>query len=142
MDGRAFAAAAIEIRLDRVLPISNYYICDRSVTRQSRKVTDQVNVSGGRKRTMGPQHEHSASRLERTRQRLLLEPGSGASPGRIHSRNPVATVTLRDLARDPLPHIDDDFVAATRVAAGPQTGDSAPCSPTPMSWSMSCSPPT
>jgi len=32
-----------------------------------------------------------------------------------------ATVTTRDLAREPLPHIDDDFVAATKSAAGPQT---------------------
>jgi len=36
-------------------------------------------------------------------------------------RNPGAAVTLRDLARDPLPHIDDDFVAATRSPDGPQT---------------------
>ena len=36
-------------------------------------------------------------------------------------RNPGATVALRDLARDPMPHIDDDFVAATKSPAGPQT---------------------
>jgi FMN-dependent NADH-azoreductase len=30
-------------------------------------------------------------------------------------------VIVRDLAREPLPHIDDDFVAATRSADGPQT---------------------
>ena len=28
---------------------------------------------------------------------------------------------MRDLAREPLPHIDDDFVAATRSPNGPQT---------------------
>jgi len=32
-----------------------------------------------------------------------------------------AVVTVRDLARNPLPHVDDDFVAATRGAEGPQT---------------------
>ena len=36
-------------------------------------------------------------------------------------RNPGATVALRDLARDPMPHIDDDFVAATKSPDGPQT---------------------
>jgi len=41
--------------------------------------------------------------------------------GEISARNGGATVTLRDLARDPLPHIDDDFVAATRSPTGPQT---------------------
>jgi len=39
----------------------------------------------------------------------------------LKARNSGATVTTRDLARDPLPHIDDDFVAATKSAAGPQT---------------------
>ncbi len=34
---------------------------------------------------------------------------------------PGATVTIRDLARNPLPHIDDDFVTATRSIAGPRT---------------------
>lgn len=34
---------------------------------------------------------------------------------------PDATVTIRDLARNPLPHIDDDFVTATRSVAGPRT---------------------
>jgi FMN-dependent NADH-azoreductase len=34
---------------------------------------------------------------------------------------PDATVTIRDLARNPLPHIDDDFVTATRSIAGPRT---------------------
>ncbi len=41
--------------------------------------------------------------------------------GELKARSPGAAVTLRDLARDPLPHIDDDFVAATRSPAGPQT---------------------
>jgi FMN-dependent NADH-azoreductase len=36
-------------------------------------------------------------------------------------RHPNATVTVRDLAREPLPHIADDFVAATRSPNGPQT---------------------
>ena len=39
----------------------------------------------------------------------------------ISARNPGAAVAVRDLARDPLPHIDDDFVAATKSPAGPQT---------------------
>ena len=39
----------------------------------------------------------------------------------LKRRNPGASVTLRDLAREPLPHIDDDFVAATRSPDGPQT---------------------
>ena len=37
------------------------------------------------------------------------------------SRNPGATVTVRNVATDPLPHIDDDFLAATRTPQGPQT---------------------
>jgi FMN-dependent NADH-azoreductase len=39
----------------------------------------------------------------------------------LTTANPGATVTLRDLARDPLPHIDDDFVVATKSPEGPQT---------------------
>jgi len=39
----------------------------------------------------------------------------------LRARNPGATVTTRDLARDPLPHVGDDFVAATRSPNGPQT---------------------
>ncbi len=35
--------------------------------------------------------------------------------------HPDATVTYRDLASDPLPHIDADFVQATRGPNGPQT---------------------
>jgi FMN-dependent NADH-azoreductase len=32
-----------------------------------------------------------------------------------------AIVTVRDLTKEPLPHIDDEFVAATRGPGGPQT---------------------
>src|SRR5256885_14368298 len=39
----------------------------------------------------------------------------------LRARSPGATVTVRDLAREPLPHIGDDFVAATRSPNGPQT---------------------
>ena len=39
----------------------------------------------------------------------------------LRGRNPGATVVTRDLAREPLPHIGEDFVAATRSADGPQT---------------------
>ena len=39
----------------------------------------------------------------------------------LNRRNPGASVTVRDLAREPLPHIGDDFVAATRSPEGPQT---------------------
>ena len=39
----------------------------------------------------------------------------------LKQNHPGATVTVRDLARDPLPHIDQDFVVATRSPAGPQT---------------------
>jgi len=38
----------------------------------------------------------------------------------LTARNPGATITVRDLAREPLPHIGDDFVAATRGPNGPQ----------------------
>lgn len=34
---------------------------------------------------------------------------------------PDATVTIRDLARNPLPHLDEDFVIATRSIAGART---------------------
>jgi FMN-dependent NADH-azoreductase len=34
---------------------------------------------------------------------------------------PEATVTIRDLARNPLPHIDEDFAIATRSIAGART---------------------
>src|SRR5689334_15924970 len=38
----------------------------------------------------------------------------------IRSRSADTNVVVRDLAADPLPHIDSDFVAATRGANGPQ----------------------
>ena len=41
----------------------------------------------------------------------------------LRNRNPGAQVTVRDLAREPLPHIDDDFVAATRGPVGSQTDE-------------------
>jgi len=34
---------------------------------------------------------------------------------------PDATVTIRDLARNPLPHVDEDFATATRSVAGART---------------------
>jgi FMN-dependent NADH-azoreductase len=39
----------------------------------------------------------------------------------LSARSPGSTVTVRDLAREPLPHIDEDFVVATRSPTGPQT---------------------
>jgi FMN-dependent NADH-azoreductase len=39
----------------------------------------------------------------------------------LQQANPQTTVTVRDLAQDPPPHIDVDFVAATRSADGPRT---------------------
>jgi FMN-dependent NADH-azoreductase len=39
----------------------------------------------------------------------------------LRQANPQTTVTVRDLAQDPLPHVDVDFVAATRSADGPRT---------------------
>jgi FMN-dependent NADH-azoreductase len=39
----------------------------------------------------------------------------------LRRQNPGATVTVRDIAQNALPHIDDDFVAATRSPNGPQT---------------------
>jgi FMN-dependent NADH-azoreductase len=41
--------------------------------------------------------------------------------GELVARNPGATVTTRNVAAEPLAHIDDDFVAATRSPNGPQT---------------------
>jgi FMN-dependent NADH-azoreductase len=41
----------------------------------------------------------------------------------LRARSPGASVTVRDLAREPLPHIGDDFVAATRSPNGPQTDE-------------------
>jgi FMN-dependent NADH-azoreductase len=39
----------------------------------------------------------------------------------LRSNDPDATLTVRDLAQGPLPHIDDDFVTVTRGADGPGT---------------------
>jgi len=39
----------------------------------------------------------------------------------LRHKDPGTIVTVRDIAQHPLPHIDDDFVAATRGANGPQT---------------------
>src|SRR5690349_375576 len=39
----------------------------------------------------------------------------------IRAVQPHANVTIRDLAHNPLPHIDDDFVTATRSVAGART---------------------
>jgi FMN-dependent NADH-azoreductase len=41
----------------------------------------------------------------------------------LRSRNPGARVAVRDLGREPLPHINDDFVTATRGATMPQTDE-------------------
>ena len=41
----------------------------------------------------------------------------------LRTRNHGASVRMRDLAREPLPHIGDDFVAATRSPNGPQTDE-------------------
>jgi FMN-dependent NADH-azoreductase len=39
----------------------------------------------------------------------------------LSERNPGASVVTRNVAAQPLAHIDDDFVAATRAPGGPQT---------------------
>ena len=39
----------------------------------------------------------------------------------LQHADPQTTVTVRDLAEDPLPHVDVDFVAATTNADGPRT---------------------
>jgi len=39
----------------------------------------------------------------------------------LRERNSNARLVVRDLAQPPLPHIDDDFVTATRGPNGPQT---------------------
>src|SRR5436305_1208121 len=41
----------------------------------------------------------------------------------LRTRNPGARVTGRDPGREPLPHIDDDFVTATRGPTMPQTDE-------------------
>ncbi len=55
----------------------------------------------------------SASYSNRVAEQVLAE---------LQSRGPGSTVVTRNVAADPLPHIDDDFVAATRSPEGPQTG--------------------
>jgi FMN-dependent NADH-azoreductase len=40
---------------------------------------------------------------------------------RLEDSDPGAEVTVRDLAKSPLPHIDEEFVTATRGPGGPQT---------------------
>ncbi len=40
---------------------------------------------------------------------------------KLEAASSGAIVTVRDLAKEPLPHIDDEFVAAIRGPAGPQT---------------------
>jgi FMN-dependent NADH-azoreductase len=40
---------------------------------------------------------------------------------KLRERSPHAQLLVRDLAKAPLPHIDDDFVTATRGPNGPQT---------------------
>lgn len=39
----------------------------------------------------------------------------------LKNSHPGATVTTRDLTREPLPHIDADYLQAARTAEGPQT---------------------
>jgi FMN-dependent NADH-azoreductase len=39
----------------------------------------------------------------------------------LRARNPQAAVVARDLVREPLPHLTEDFVVATRSPDGPQT---------------------
>jgi FMN-dependent NADH-azoreductase len=38
----------------------------------------------------------------------------------LYQKSPGATLSVRDLGQEPLAHIDDDFVAATRGAEGPR----------------------
>jgi FMN-dependent NADH-azoreductase len=54
----------------------------------------------------------SASYSNRVAARVIRE---------LRQSDPQTTVTVRDLAQDPLPHVDVDFVAATRSADGPRT---------------------
>src|ERR1700722_17054793 len=39
----------------------------------------------------------------------------------LRQANPQSTLSVRELAQEPLPHIDADFVAATGNAGGPST---------------------
>ncbi|MEA2985489.1 MAG: FMN-dependent NADH-azoreductase, partial [Alphaproteobacteria bacterium] len=54
----------------------------------------------------------SASYSNRVADRVLDE---------LRSTHPDARITVRDLASHPLPHIDQDFVAATRSPDGAQS---------------------
>jgi FMN-dependent NADH-azoreductase len=54
----------------------------------------------------------SASYSNRVAARVIRE---------LRHANAQTMVTVRDLAQDPLPHVDVDFVAATRSADGPRT---------------------
>ena len=54
----------------------------------------------------------SASYSNRVAARVIRE---------LRQADPQTAVTVRDLAQDPLPHVDVDFVAATRSADGPRT---------------------
>ena len=38
----------------------------------------------------------------------------------LRQAEPGARLVIRDLTQNPLPHIDDDFITATRTATGPQ----------------------
>jgi FMN-dependent NADH-azoreductase len=60
--------------------------------------------------TSSPSGSHSYS--NRVAERLLSE---------LRQGDPNSQVTHRDLARNPLPHIDEDFVYATRAPGGPVT---------------------
>jgi FMN-dependent NADH-azoreductase len=53
---------------------------------------------------------------------------------KLQDSSPNAEVAVRDLAGDPLPHIDDDFVAATRGAGGPQTDAQKAIAAARMPW--------
>jgi FMN-dependent NADH-azoreductase len=74
----------------------------------------------------------SASYSNRVAARVIRE---------LRQANPQTTVTVRDLAQDPLPHVDVDFVAATRSADGPPTKRRAPSLHNRMLWLLNYSPP-
>jgi len=56
---------------------------------------------------------------------------------KLEESDPGAEITVRDLAGDPLPHIDDDFVTATRSPGGPQTDAQKAIAAGPTCWWMS-----
>jgi len=64
---------------------------------------------------------------------------SKALLGELQHADPGARLVVRDLARDELPHIGEDFVAATRSAAGLR---SAPARRVRMPWSTNWQRPT